>query len=241
MADLCRPTNYRGPDLGTFAEQGVSVIIPSREDNALLRRAIWSVRETADRPFEVIASPSPQPVAANRNACLERATQDLVAFVDDDVLLPAGWMSGLLAVLAADTSVGAVSAWLTFADGAPQMRWRAPVPGSTWRTTIPGTCFVYSRQRVDDQRFDESYLASQWEDTDWMWAVHRRDLSTVVTPDVRVVHEHVPRPNPSLQANMAYFHDKWGRLPDPAEVATIDRDELEAWQRPPLPGRQQPS
>ena len=161
MADLWQPTNDQGKELGAFAQQGISVIIPSRDDTALLRRAIWSVRETADLPYEVVACPSPQPVAANRNACLDRASQDLVAFIDDDVLLPAGWMSGLLTVLADDTRIGAVSAWLTFPDGAPQMHRREPAAEGPWRTTIPGTCFVYSRRRVDDHRFDENYLGSQ--------------------------------------------------------------------------------
>ena len=110
--------------------------------------AMWSVRETADLPYEIIVSPSAESVAANRNQCLDRASQDLVVFLDDDVLLGAWWMSSLVAVLAAREDVGAVSALLSFPDGAPQMHRHDLSAGELWETTIPGTCFAYSRERV---------------------------------------------------------------------------------------------
>jgi glycosyltransferase involved in cell wall biosynthesis len=47
------------------------------------------VRTTADLPYELIVQPSREGMAANRNAGLDVATQDLIVFIDDDVLLPA--------------------------------------------------------------------------------------------------------------------------------------------------------
>lgn len=217
------------------APRAASVIIPAYRDSPRLRRAIWSVRETADAPYELIVALAPQSVAKNRNAGLARAQHDLVAFVDDDVLLPAAWLSRLAALLAAHQDIGAASALLAFPDGRPQMQRHDLAPGELWDTVIPGTCFLYSRQRAGDARFDEGYLGSQWEDTDWMWDLRRRGLRTVVTGDVRARHDHELSENHWLEHNAARFEAKWGRLPAPHETAAIAPAALAAWRPPPLP------
>jgi hypothetical protein len=223
---LQRPSVPPQAELGGRAPPGISVLIPSLADGPRLRRAIWSVHQTTDLPFQVVAAPAGHGVAANRNLCLSLAREELVAFVDDDVLLPLGWASRLAAVLLREPSVGAVSASLLFPDGRPQMR-RHPLPaGVLWDTTPPGTCFAYSRARAGDARFDEGYLGSQWEDTDWMWTLARRELRTVVTGDVRAAHDHVAREHPWLEHNARRFCGRWGRLPAADEVATIGRAEL---------------
>src|SRR5258705_5865306 len=124
MADagMRSPVGLQHGALGTLARRGVSVVIPAYEDCARLRRAIWSVEQTADMPYELLVSCALRCVAANRNAGLARATQDLVAMLDDDVLLPACWMSRLAGVLAAHADVAAASGHLVFPDGSPQSR-----------------------------------------------------------------------------------------------------------------------
>ena len=234
-AGLHSPVGLRHGALGRFAGRGVSVIIPAFEDCARLRRAIWSVQQTADLPYELLVSCAPRCVAANRNAGLARATQDLVAMLDDDVLLPACWMSRLAAVLAAHADVAAASGHLVFPDGSPQTRREHLADGELWEVTIPGTCFLYSRERVGDERFDEGYEGSQWEDTDWMWRVKARGLRTLVVGGVRVVHDYNLRENRWLEANMRRFHERWGRLPDAADAHAIELADWRAWTRPPLP------
>ena len=229
------PAGLRHAPLGRFAGRGVSVVIPALQDGERLRRAVWSVQQTADLPYELIVSCAPRCVAANRNAGLDRATQDLVAFLDDDVLLPACWMSRLAAVLAMHADVGAASGHLVFPDGSPQTRREHLADGELWDIPVPGTCFLYSRERVDDQRFDEDYQGSQWEDTDWVWRVRARGLRTVVVGGVRVVHDHDLRENEWLRENMRRFHAKWGRLPSESEAHAIELATWKAWPRPPLP------
>ena len=214
--------------------RGMSVIIPAYADCDRLRRATWAVQQTADLPYELIVSLAPRCVAANRNAGLDRATQDLVAFVDDDVLLPACWMSRLVAVLEAHPDIGAASGHLRFPNGSPQTRREHLADGALWEVTIPGTCFVYSRSRVGDERFDEGYLGSQWEDTDWMWRVQRRGLRTVVVGGVQVVHEHRQSAHPWLEANMRRFLERWGRLPEEHEAHSIALADWQAWAPPPI-------
>ena len=229
------PAGRRHAPLGPLEARGVSVIIPAYEDCERLRRAIWSVEQTADMPYELIVSCAPRSVAANRNAGLDRASQDLCAFLDDDVLLPACWMSRLAAVLAASEAVGAASGHLVFPDGSPQTRRERLADGALWDVPIPGTCFLYSRARVEDQRFDERYQGSQWEDTDWIWRVRARGLRTVVVGGVRVVHDHQLRENKWLQENMGHFKETWGRLPREDESHSIPLESWRSWVPPPLP------
>jgi glycosyltransferase involved in cell wall biosynthesis len=212
----------------------VSVVVPAYADLPPLRRLLWSLEETTDLPWQPVVVCAPRSAAANRNAAIDRASQDLVACLDDDVLLPPRWLSPLVAALLGDPKLGAVSAVLRFPTGAPQMR-RMPAVGELWDVLIPGTCFVYSRQRVGDLRFDEGYLGSQWDDTDWMTDVRGMGLRTVVAGDVVVVHEHRLAQGHHAERNAARYRSKWGRLPGAGETAAISPADLDAWRAPPLP------
>jgi hypothetical protein len=235
MTALVTPSLRPVHAAGASGLRGVSVIIPAWADRPRLRRVLWSLRVTADLPYEPIVARAEQCVAKNRNAGLDRAACDLVAFLDDDVLLPAGWMSGLAAVIATHPDVGAASAMFRFPDGCPQSR-RPDLPaGELWDVLPPGTCFLYSRARVDDQRFDEGYAGSQWEDTDWMWRVRARGLRTVAVGGIDVAHEHVQLNSGFLLENMRRFHTTWGRLPAPDETYAIEPRAYQAWRPPPLP------
>jgi hypothetical protein len=237
VPDIRPPAMRRhAEDLGEFEGQAVSIIIPAYDDSANLRRVIWSIEQTADLPYELIIARAKQCVAKNRNAGLDRATQDLTVFMDDDVLLPAGWLSNLVSGLAKSEDIGAVSSLLIFPNGAPQTRRPDLKLGEFWDVTAPGTCFVYSRRRVSDTRFDENYLGSQWEDTDWIWQVKELGLKTLVTGDVTVVHDHQIRENQWLVENMTYFQKKWGRMPAPDDIFAITPEAFAAWKPPPLPG-----
>ena len=223
-------------DLGEFEGQAITIIIPAYDDTPQLRRAIWSIRRTTDLPFQLVVARAKQSVAKNRNLGLSRAKCDLIAFMDDDVLLPPGWASQLVAVLARSKQMGAVSAHLMFSDGSPQTRRADLAPGEFWEITIPGTCFVFSRQRVTGAFFDENYQGSQWEDTDWVWQLHAMGLTTGVCGDVCVVHDHNDAENRWLKQNGEYFRGKWHRLPGDDDTLSISPEGYAAHRQPPLPG-----
>ncbi|RKY19599.1 MAG: hypothetical protein DRQ55_10205 [Planctomycetota bacterium] len=223
-------------ELGAFQHESVTVIIPAYDDTPQLRRAIWSIRSTADMPFQLVVACARQSVAKNRNLGLSRARCDLIFFMDDDVLLPPGWTSRMLSLLAARDDLGAVSAHLTFSDGSPQTRRSDLAPGEFWQITIPGTCFCFSRQRITGAFFDENYLGSQWEDTDFMWQLHKQGLVTGVTGDVCVVHDHNDAENKWLQQNGEYFHGKWGSWPSEDDTFSISPEGYAAYRPTSLPG-----
>ncbi len=235
LPDVVPPPLAPAASLGPFAGAAVDVVLPVWSDSDHLRRTLWSIRRTADLPYSLIVSCARRSVAENRNAGLDRGRHDVTFFLDDDVLLPPHWMSRLLSVLARRDDLGAVGPHLTFPNGAPQTRRPDLAPGELWEVTIPGTVFVYSRRRVGDPRFDEAYLGSQWEDTDWMWQLRDRGFSTALTGDVHVLHEHAAKVNRWLEENMRTFHEKWGRLPAEDDIVAITREAFDAWTPEPLP------
>jgi glycosyltransferase involved in cell wall biosynthesis len=193
---------------------GVSIVIPAYEDKPVLRRAIWSITQTVDLPVQLVVAMARQSVARNRNDGLARAKHDLVVFMDDDVLLPAHWLSQLAAVLLADESIGVVSARMTGPAGEPQNDLARLRPGEVRDCIPPGTCFLYSRSRVRGCRFDDRYVRSQWEDSDFMLQVLQAGLRCVATGSVTVLHEnHLTRAtDESWVENRKYFFSKWPRF-----------------------------
>jgi glycosyltransferase involved in cell wall biosynthesis len=100
------------------APPAVSVVVPTRDRARYLRTSVASLmRQTLDEPFEVIVADdastdetpamaaelgatltrndSPTGPNAARNAGLRAASGDLIAFVDDDVEAPDGWLAAL--------------------------------------------------------------------------------------------------------------------------------------------------
>ena len=185
LEPVCAPTVSLPADL-----PGVSVIIPAYEDKPVLRRAIWSICQTVDVPAQLVVAMERQSVAKNRNAGLARARHDLVAFLDDDVLLPAGWLSKMAAVLLEDETIGVVAARMTGPAGEPQNDLASVRPDEIRNCVPPGTCFLYSRSRLEGCGFDETYVRSQWEDTDFMFQVITRGFRCVAIGSV-----HIPMPS----------------------------------------------
>ena len=65
--------------------------------------------------------------------------------------------------------------------------------------------------------FDEAYVRSQWEDTDFMFQVIRHGLRCVATGDVHILHENhwTNATDENWQRNREHFFAKW---PDFEEI-----------------------
>lgn len=91
-------------------EPTLSVVVPATNRPATVDRCLAAVRGAAESPEEVILvdeAPGPGPAAA-RNAGAERATGDVLVFVDADVLPHADAFRRIRAAFAADPQLVAV-------------------------------------------------------------------------------------------------------------------------------------
>ncbi|MFM2033254.1 MAG: hypothetical protein RLZZ297_2019 [Chloroflexota bacterium] len=120
--------------------------------------------------------------ACNRGAAA--ATGDYVIFCNPDILVTPDWVAPLIAHMAADPTIGAIS---------PETRYphehRLPQAGCSDRATLPGAALLLPRalwQRLGG--FDEE-LFLYWEDTDLCWRIQLLGLRTVVAHDSVIVHQ----------------------------------------------------
>jgi len=99
--------DYLGVALTSIAEQardaGAEVIVVDDGANAATR----AVAERFDARY--VALGAPRGLNAARNAGIEAATGELLAFVDDDVEVHRGWLAALLSAAAADPGAGVLT------------------------------------------------------------------------------------------------------------------------------------
>jgi glycosyltransferase involved in cell wall biosynthesis len=190
-----------------IVKRKVSVVVPTRDRPALLREALASIRalEGEDLTFEILIGDNGKdpgsrtaaeefgaihlPVVRNgagaaRNAGLEAATGDFIAFLDDDDVWTSTAVRGQIAVLDADRDLEACFAQTMSTDH--ELRptseaWPAESPGkgddlvrtmlSGYYPQIGGTV-VRMAVRKDVGLFDEALLGDQ--DWDWQLRIARR-------------------------------------------------------------------
>ena len=223
MDTILRPLVPQYAKLGKYDGATLTVIIPCYERGVKLNRTLWSIMQTADMPYRILISEEKQSVAKNRNAALAKVDTDLIAQMDDDVILPPFWMSKMAAILERD-GVGVCAVRMTSPDGTPQNDLANLKPGTIVDCTPPGTLFMYDRTVVDGCEFDEEYIGSQWEDTDFMMQVKKKGLLTVASGDVWILHDQSSVEEGSkmkelsaspYEANKALFIHKWHGGPAP--------------------------
>jgi len=190
----------------------VAVVIPVRDDADGLRRTLASIADVGEIIVVDDGSRNPVPAAALRNerpmgpaAARERGwratTKPMVAFVDADVELPAGWLTTLLAHLG-DPSVAAVApriatsrggspTWLAAYEAvrspldlgasAGQVRPAGKVP------YVPTTALVVRREALESvDGFDVTLHVG--EDVDLVWRLHAHGWRIRYEPGVLARH-----------------------------------------------------
>src|SRR6266545_4788720 len=86
----------------------------------------WSgVQAAANVRVEVVRSPAESELSAALQAGLDRAEGEAIAILDNDTIVPSGWLNQLTALLNTSPSVGMVAPMTTFGPG-HQVVW--PVP-----------------------------------------------------------------------------------------------------------------
>lgn len=156
--------------------------------------------------------------AGGMNAGLRAARGTYVAFVNNDAVLPGGWASALVDVLAADQSIGVVAPRVTASRSGAAIGQTA-VPVVVRPFDQPPSAVVWV-MRTDVASalggFDERFWPASAEDLDLAFTVWVNDLDIVVDP--RVLVEHVGKATagaklPSWRRvwrdNGALLLDKW--------------------------------
>ena len=179
---------------------GHSVRIVVADNDAEPSAQVLVTRMAASLPFPVRYVHAPHAnISIARNACLDAARADYVAFIDDDEVVRPGWLTALVAKAEqsdAAAVLGPVQA--IYADGAPAWMVRGDFH-STMPVFVSGsirtgyTCNMLMRwsEPFRSLRFDHALGRSGGEDTDFFYRLTAQGGVIDYAPDA-VVEEPVP-------------------------------------------------
>jgi succinoglycan biosynthesis protein ExoM len=206
--DVCVCT-YRRPELEdtllsiaameTPEGARIRVIVADNDDVPSARDRVY--RLASRLPFEISYVHCPASnISIARNVCLDLATGDFLAFVDDDETVSAGWLPALLRC-AADTGAEAVLGPVraVYAEDAPSWMRRGDFH-STRPVWVDGgirtgyTCNLLlsrSSPRLAGGRFNLALGRTGGEDTEYLSRLHEAGGTIAFAPDA-LVFEPVP-------------------------------------------------
>jgi succinoglycan biosynthesis protein ExoM len=177
----------------------VRVIVADNDDWPSAEEPVTDM--AAELPFEVVYLHAPASnISIARNACLEHADGDLLAFIDDDEVVARDWLAELVAAAeasGADAILGPVRS--VYSDTAPGWMRRGDFH-STMPVWVKGeirtgyTCNVILRRasrHVAGRRFNLARGRSGGEDTEFFTQLTGSGGTIAFAPDA-VVHEAVP-------------------------------------------------
>ena len=241
----------------------VSIIIPTRNRADLLRKCMDGLRQTRYPRIEVIVvdndSDDPEAIAflselsAGRaevirvagefnfsrlnNVAVNRATGDLLCFLNNDVEMPEPDWLALLVPHALKADIGAVGARLLYPDGTVQHAGvftgigggaahahrfvskdeggyfeRARLPQRV--SAVTGACLAVSREKfLDVGGFDEENFPVAFNDVDLCLKLNERGWQSFYEPRATLIHhESKSRGSDSLKANRARFAEELAAL-----------------------------
>lgn len=176
----------------------IRVLVADNDEQPSARQRVEYAQRHSPFPIIYIHAPA-RNISVARNACLEEADAELVAFIDDDELADPAWLKSLLATLQAekaDTVFGPVTARYD-ADAPPWMRhgdFHSTAPVFVSGSIETGyTCNAMMRRRPPFAalRFRAELGRSGGEDTDFFHRLHALGGKMAFAPDA-VVTEPVP-------------------------------------------------
>jgi len=185
----------------------IRVVIADNDETPSARERITALAGDFPFPIEYIHAPAAN-ICIARNACLDAADGDFVAFIDDDELVTEGWLLALVdkadernaaAVLGPVRAIYAKDApeWMVSGD------FHSTLPVHVWGEIRTGyTCNVLIRWSApfNALRFDLKLGKSGGEDTDFFYRL--TDLGGMIdyAPDALV-----EEPVPAQRATMAWL------------------------------------
>lgn len=172
------------------------------------------------------------PASVNRNVGLAQAQSDIVIMIDDDMAgFYDGWTDDLVAPLLSNPEIVLTSARLLNPDGslgpclganglATSGVVEAKKFGSGWYR-LPTAC-VAIRKAAAAIKFDEGFIGSGYEDTDWMNRLTAAfpDKKMILNNDCKLVHYHQAK----KQGGTYFAHNKARYLAKWPDDTAVQRD-----------------
>lgn len=184
----------------------VRVVVVDNDFEPTAKEVVEKEATQSSFPIAYIHAPAGN-ISIARNACLEAASGDYMAFIDDDETVTSKWLAELMSIAVksgAQAVLGPVRA--LYGPGMPTWMVRGDFH-STFPVFVNGeivtgyTCNVLLDLRseiVRDLRFDLSRGKSGGEDTDFFDRLHRRGGHISYAPDAWI-EEIVPASRASLK------------------------------------------
>ena len=183
------------------------IIVPSCKTEERLSEFIGILSHNS-RPCKIIVTCMEASASVNRNYGLSQATSPIVIMVDDDTAgFYPGWWQEMVNALENDFyNISLVSARLITANGqlAPMMHGSPCVDYAIVPVKYaPSACIAF---RNDGLRFNEGYIGSGYEDTDFCEQIKVKypDKNIVINNRVKIIH-HNEQKN---QHGEYYVHNK---------------------------------
>ena len=185
----------------------IDVCIPCWELSAKLKTTINALTNGPSKlsvPAKLILNVEKQSVVKNRLACLAESRSKYVLWLDDDVVFEkTGWDSYLLEKIQGNADVGVI--------GIRVKHWqlldRSPMRPSGFVEDVCGA--VMMTRKIEGVNFDDNYVGSQWEDTDYCFSVRKAGYKVLQDNGIAVIHYNEEK-NREYVNNRAYFNQKWG-------------------------------
>lgn len=194
------------------------IIIPSNKNIDELRVIVRAIRRFDSEKHNYIPTGFQVSAATNRNYGLAKCYNDIVIMMDDDIGgFYSGWQDELINPLLSDQAIKLVSARLLTPVGG-----LSPMMGCDYDLSkifseadkvILSACIAFRLEDVSGIWFDENYVGSGFEDTDFCFQLrekHKDNCKIVVNNRCALVHFHEMKNQASnFSANQKYFVKKW--------------------------------
>jgi len=192
-----------------------SIIIPTLKNLNDIQPLIEEIKKNTVGDYELITTCENMSAAKNRNKGLNLATKDYIIMIDDDVSnIPYEWNINLCKPFMEYNNIAIISARLINADKQAS----AMSSGNYDMITpiisvhrIPSACIAFKKTHL---RFDEAYIGSGYEDTDFCEQFKKLDLkySFIINNNVKVVHKNEAKNQRGHEwaKNKQIFFNKWG-------------------------------
>lgn len=193
------------------------ILVPTCKSYEKVKDLVARIMETSDTTAgNLFVTCKNVSASVNRNYALQHATAPVVIMLDDDIegFFP-GWDEMLVDALYDGPEHRMVSARLMNKDGTPgTMMDIKPYLDSEFQFVkgfLPSACIAFHN---DGTRFDENFIGSGWEDTDFCVSLQKRypEGEFLIANEVKLVHNNEMKNGNSVmfERNKNYFFKKHG-------------------------------